>query len=161
MCNTTTYCCHFRSTRITSFFCFFFFLMIRRPPRSTLFPYNDALPISTRDTAGVTVLDVEQSADHNRCVITLVGEGPALQDAVSAMMRVATELIDLTTHKGEHPRMGATDVVPFVPLGDSTTEQAVDLAVGLATRVWEELHIPVYLYGLAARRPERQDLAKV
>jgi glutamate formiminotransferase / formiminotetrahydrofolate cyclodeaminase len=114
-----------------------------------------------RDAAGVTVLDVERNADHNRCVVSLVGEGPALQDAVVAMMRVATELIDLTTHKGEHPRMGATDVVPFVPLGDSTTEQAVELAVGLATRVWNELHIPVYLYGLAARRPEREDLAKV
>jgi glutamate formiminotransferase/formiminotetrahydrofolate cyclodeaminase len=112
-------------------------------------------------TAGVTVLDAEQNADHNRCVITLVGEGPALQDAVLRMMRVATALIDLNTHKGEHPRMGATDVVPFVPLGESTTEQAVELAAGLGTRVWEELHIPVYLYGLAARLPGRQDLAKV
>lgn len=114
-----------------------------------------------RATTGVTVLDAEQNADHNRCVITLVGEGPALQDAVIAMMRVATEVIDLRSHQGEHPRMGATDVVPFVPLGDSTTEQAVELAVGLGARVWEELHIPVYLYGLAARRPERQDLALV
>ena len=110
---------------------------------------------------GITVLDVEQNADHNRCVVTLVGEGPALVEAVLAMMRVATTLIDLTIHKGEHPRMGATDVVPFVPLGDATTERAVELAVSLGTRVWEELQIPVYLYGLAARVPERQDLAKV
>ncbi|MGO9204789.1 MAG: glutamate formimidoyltransferase [Candidatus Limnocylindrales bacterium] len=110
---------------------------------------------------GVALLDVEQNADHNRCVVTLVGEGPALVDAVLNMMRAATTLIDLTSHKGEHPRMGATDVVPFVPLGDATTEQAVDLAVQLGTRVWEELHIPVYLYGDAARRPERRDLAKV
>jgi glutamate formiminotransferase/formiminotetrahydrofolate cyclodeaminase len=110
---------------------------------------------------GVTVLDAEQNADHNRCVVSLVGEGPALVDAVLRMMRVATALVDLTSHQGEHPRMGATDVVPFVPLGDATTEQAVELAVALATRVWEELHIPVYLYGQAARVAERQDLAKV
>ena len=110
---------------------------------------------------GVTVLDSEQNADHNRCVVTLVGEGPALLEAVKKMMRAATELIDLTKHQGEHPRMGATDVVPFVPLGDATTEQAVELAVALGTWAWHELAIPVYLYGLAARRPERQDLAKV
>ncbi|MGD0081892.1 MAG: glutamate formimidoyltransferase [Acidimicrobiales bacterium] len=114
-----------------------------------------------QNRAGVALLDVEQNADHNRCVVTLVGEGPALVDALLRMMRVATALIDLTTHEGEHPRMGATDVVPFVPLGDATVEEAIDLAVMLGTRVWEELRIPVYLYGQAARLPERQDLAKV
>ena len=88
-----------------------------------------------QDRPGVALVDVEQNADHNRCVVTLVGEGPALVDAVLRMMRVATTLIDLTNHQGEHPRMGATDVVPFVPLGDATTEQAIDLAVGLGTRV--------------------------
>ena len=111
--------------------------------------------------SGVTLLDSERNADHNRCVVTLVGEGPALLEAVKKMMRVATELIDLTGHQGEHPRMGATDVVPFVPLGDATSEQAVELAVTLGAWVWAELAIPVYLYGLAARLPERQDLAKV
>ena len=100
---------------------------------------------------GVTVLDSEQNADHNRCVVTLVGEGPALLEAVKKMMRAATELIDLTKHQGEHPRMGATDVVPFVPLGDATTEQAVELAVALGTWAWDELQIPVYLYGLRLR----------
>ena len=114
-----------------------------------------------KDRRGVTLLDVEQNADHNRCVVTLVGEGPALVEAVLRMMRVATTLIDLTSHRGEHPRMGATDVVPFVPFGEATIEEAIDLAVGLGTRVWEELQIPVYLYGQAARLPERQDLAKV
>ena len=114
-----------------------------------------------QDSPGVSVLDSEQNADHNRCVVTLAGEGPALVDAVLRMMRVATKLIDLTGHQGEHPRMGATDVVPFVPLGDATTDEAVDLAVRLGTRVWEELRIPVYLYGDAARVPERRDLAKV
>jgi glutamate formiminotransferase/formiminotetrahydrofolate cyclodeaminase len=121
----------------------------------------DRIVAEAHDRTGVTVLDVEQNADHNRCVVTLVGEGPALVDAVLAMMRVATQLIDLNSHTGEHPRMGATDVVPFVPLGDATTQQAVDLAVGLGTRVWNELQIPVYLFGEAARLPERQDLARV
>jgi glutamate formiminotransferase len=111
--------------------------------------------------AGVTVLDSEQNADHNRSVVTLVGEGAALIAALQAMMRVATALIDLTTHQGEHPRMGATDVVPFVPIGEATTEEAVELAVQLGNWAFEELQIPVYLYGQAARRPERQDLAKV
>jgi glutamate formiminotransferase len=114
-----------------------------------------------KDRRGVTLLDVEQNADHNRCVVTLVGEGPPLVETVLEMMRLATTLIDLTSHKGEHPRMGATDVVPFVPLGEATTEEAIDLAVALGTRVWEQLQIPVYLYGQAARLPERQDLAKV
>ena len=114
-----------------------------------------------KDSPGVALLDVEQNADHNRCVVTLVGDGPPLVDAVLRMMRVATALIDLTNHQGEHPRMGATDVVPFVPLGEATTEQAIELAVALGTRVWEELQIPVYLYGQAARVAERQDLAKV
>ncbi len=110
---------------------------------------------------GVTLLDAEQNADHNRCVVTLVGEGPALVEALLQMMRRATELIDLNHHEGEHPRMGATDVVPFVPLGEATTEEAVELAVALGDRVWDELGIPVYLYGLAARLPERRDLARV
>ena len=114
-----------------------------------------------RDSPGVSLLDVEQNADHNRCVVTLVGEGPQLVDAVIGMMRVATRLIDLTSHQGEHPRMGATDVVPFVPLGEATIEQAVELAVALGSRVWDELGIPVYFYGEAARVTERRDLAKV
>ena len=111
-----------------------------------------------RSVPGVTVLDVESNADHNRSVITLVGDGPALIDAVLAMMRVATETIDLNHHRGEHPRIGATDVVPFVPLEGTTMEEAVQLAVRLGERVARELGIPVYLYGLAARRPERKEL---
>lgn len=114
-----------------------------------------------RERPGVALLDVEENADHNRCVVTLAGEGPPLVDAVLRMMRVATALIDVTGHRGEHPRMGATDVVPFVPMGDATMEDAIGLAVDLGTRVWEELGIPVYLYGRAARLPGRQDLARV
>jgi glutamate formiminotransferase / formiminotetrahydrofolate cyclodeaminase len=116
---------------------------------------------AARSAAGVTVLDVERNADHNRCVITLYGEGNPLIEAVVAMMRVATEVIDLTHHHGEHPRMGATDVVPFIPLGISTMPEAVRLAERLGERVGKELEIPVFLYAGAARRPERADLAKV
>ncbi len=116
---------------------------------------------AARAVGGVTVLDVERNADHNRCVISLVGEGDPLLDAVLRMMRVATATIDLTRHQGEHPRMGATDVVPFVPLGDAQMTDAVRLAERLGERVAKELSIPVYLYGAAARRPERRDLAKV
>jgi len=114
-----------------------------------------------REVPGVTVLYVERNADHNRCVISLVGEGEALLDAVFRMMKVATELIDLNVQRGEHPRMGATDVVPFVPLGTSTMPDAVRLAEKLGARVAKELGIPVYLYASAAKRPERNDLAKV
>ncbi len=120
-----------------------------------------AIANEARNAPGVALLDVEQNADHNRCVVTLVGDGPALVEALVRMMRVATDLIDLTTHEGEHPRMGATDVVPFVPLAGATVEEAVELAIALGTRVWEELGVPVYLYGDAARVPERRDLAKV
>ncbi|MGC2360582.1 MAG: glutamate formimidoyltransferase, partial [Thermoplasmata archaeon] len=116
---------------------------------------------AAREVPGVTVLDVERDPAHHRCVISLVGEGDALLDAVLRMMTVATRTIDLTQHHGEHPRMGATDVVPFVPLGTSTMPDAVRLAERLGERVAKELGIPVYLYGAAARRPERSDLAKV
>jgi glutamate formiminotransferase/formiminotetrahydrofolate cyclodeaminase len=116
---------------------------------------------AAREVPDVTVLDVERNADHNRCVISLVGEGDALVEAAFGMMRVATALIDLTHHTGEHPRMGATDVVPFVPLAGSTMPDAVKLAEKLGERVAQELGIPVYLYAAAARRPERSDLAKV
>jgi glutamate formiminotransferase / formiminotetrahydrofolate cyclodeaminase len=121
----------------------------------------DRIAAAAREVAGVTVLDTERNADHNRAVITLVGEGDPLLDAVFRMMKVATAEIDLTHHQGEHPRMGATDVVPFVPLGESTMADAVRLAERLGERVARELEIPVYLYAKAARRPERADLAKV
>jgi len=114
-----------------------------------------------RDIPGVTVLDVERNADHNRCVISLVGEGDALLEAVFRMVGVATQLIDLNVQRGEHPRMGATDVVPFVPIGSSTMADAIRLAERLGARVAKELGIPVYLYAAAAKRPGRADLANV
>jgi glutamate formiminotransferase / formiminotetrahydrofolate cyclodeaminase len=121
----------------------------------------ERIAAAAKDVPGVTVLDVERNADHHRAVISLVGEGDALLDAVFRMMRVATDTIDLAQHHGEHPRMGATDVVPFVPLGSATMEEAVRLAERLGERVGRELRIPVFLYAKAARRPDRADLAKV
>ena len=121
----------------------------------------EAIVAPARAIPGVTVLDVELNADHNRSVISLVGEGEPLLDAVFRMVQKAVELIDLRGHHGEHPRMGAADVVPFVPLGESSMEDAVALANRLGQRIWNELHVPVYLYGAAARRPERADLAVV
>jgi glutamate formiminotransferase / formiminotetrahydrofolate cyclodeaminase len=121
----------------------------------------DAIVAEGRGIPGVTVLDVELNADHNRSVVSLVGEADPLLEAVFRMVRKAVETIDLRHHHGEHPRMGAADVVPFVPLGDSTMEEAVALAERFGQRVWSELRVPVYLYGMAARRPERSDLAVV
>jgi glutamate formiminotransferase / formiminotetrahydrofolate cyclodeaminase len=110
---------------------------------------------------GVRLLDVESNADHNRSVISLVGEGGPLVEAVFRMMQVAVTTIDLRTHVGEHPRMGAVDVVPFIPLGEATVAEAVRLSEQLGERVARELGVPVYLYAQSARRPERSDLAVV
>jgi glutamate formiminotransferase/formiminotetrahydrofolate cyclodeaminase len=121
----------------------------------------ERIAAAARAVPGVTVLDVESNADHHRSVISLYGDGDPVLDAVFRMMEVATASIDLTRHHGEHPRMGATDVVPFVPVGAATMADAVRLAERLGERVARDLHIPVYLYGQAARRPERADLAKV
>ncbi|MEM1814138.1 MAG: glutamate formiminotransferase, partial [Thermoplasmatales archaeon] len=101
----------------------------------------------------VEVIDVEMNYDHNRSVITVVGDGNSVSEAIFSSIKKAAEIIDLNTHRGEHPRFGATDVVPFVPLLGTPMEYCVDLAVGLAKRVGEELNIPVYLYGKAARSP--------
>lgn len=114
-----------------------------------------------RAVPGIRVLDIESNADHNRSVLSLVGDGEALKEAAYRAIRKAAELIDLTHHTGEHPRMGAMDVVPFIPMGDATMEEAVALAVSLGERVARDLAIPVYLYGKAARVPERSDLAYV
>ena len=121
----------------------------------------ERIAAEARGVPGVTVLDVEANADHNRSVISLVGEGDSLVEALVRMARRALELIDLNHHVGEHPRMGAVDVIPFVPLGESTTSDAVALAGRLGERLWKELGLPVYLYADAARRPERADLAVV
>lgn len=109
----------------------------------------------------VKMLDWEADADHNRSVITFAGEPEECVSAAFAGIERAAELIDMEKHKGEHPRMGATDVVPFVPISGVTLEECVELARRLGKRVGEELGIPVYLYEAAATRPERVNLAAV
>ena len=110
---------------------------------------------------GVTLLDKESDADHNRSVITIVGEPDQVFDAVFEGIKKATELIDLRNHKGEHPRMGATDVVPFIPISNTTMEECIELSKKLGSKVAQELQIPVYLYEESASRPERVNLADV
>src|SRR3954470_11172938 len=112
-------------------------------------------------TDGVAVLDVSSDASHNRTVITFVAPIENAVDAAFAGMRVAAQLIDLTKHSGEHPRMGATDVVPLIPLEGTTMEDCIALARTLGKRVGSELKIPVYLYERAATRPDRENLADV
>jgi glutamate formiminotransferase / formiminotetrahydrofolate cyclodeaminase len=121
----------------------------------------DLLAAAARAVPGVTVLDVERNADHNRCVISLVGDAGPLEAAIVAMTKVALEKIDLNHHRGEHPRMGAVDVVPFVPLGDTPMAEAVALARRVGDHLWGAFRLPVYLYGQAATRPEHEDLAVV
>jgi glutamate formiminotransferase/formiminotetrahydrofolate cyclodeaminase len=110
---------------------------------------------------GVTVLDVSSDESHNRSVITFVVPVESAVDAAFAGIRAARDNIDLNKHQGEHPRMGAADVVPFVPLEGTTMEQCIELARKLGERVASELEIPVYLYERAATRPERENLANV
>ncbi len=110
---------------------------------------------------GVYLLDREMDADHNRCVITLVGEREPIMEAVLRGIGKAAELIDLTKHQGAHPRMGATDVVPFIPIEGVTIEDCVQMAKQVGAEVWKRYQIPVYLYEAAAQRPERQNLENI
>ncbi len=110
---------------------------------------------------GVYLLDREMDSDHNRCVITLVGGREALQEAVIRGVGKAAELIDLTTHQGAHPRMGATDVVPFIPIEGVTIEDCVAMARHVGAEIWKRYQIPVYLYEAAATSPERQNLENI
>lgn len=110
---------------------------------------------------GVRLLDVQADAAHNRSVYTFVATPDAALEAAFGAMRVATERIDLTRHRGEHPRMGATDVVPFVPVRDVTMDDCVVLARRLGERAARELGVPIYLYARAATRPERERLPDI
>jgi glutamate formiminotransferase/formiminotetrahydrofolate cyclodeaminase len=111
--------------------------------------------------AGAHILDTSADASHNRCVITFVAPIDVVADAAFAGIAAARTHIDLTTHAGEHPRMGAADVVPFIPLEGSTMEDCIALARTLGERVGRELGIPVFLYERAATRPDRENLADV
>jgi glutamate formiminotransferase/formiminotetrahydrofolate cyclodeaminase len=109
----------------------------------------------------VRVLDHHSDQDHNRTVITLLGTPEAIEEAAFQVIKKASELIDMDTHEGEHPRIGATDVVPFVPIQNMSVQECVEIAERLGERVGNELDIPVYLYETAARVPERKNLEKI
>jgi glutamate formiminotransferase/formiminotetrahydrofolate cyclodeaminase len=121
----------------------------------------DALRMSLGAVPGVRLLDVQADPSHNRSVFTFVAPPAAAAEAAFRAVAVARERIDLTTHSGEHPRMGATDVVPFVPVRDVTMDECVTLARALGERVGRELDIPVFLYARAAARPERERLPDI
>jgi glutamate formiminotransferase len=110
---------------------------------------------------GVYLLDREMDSDHNRCVITLVGEREAIQEAAIRGVGKAAELIDLTRHQGAHPRMGAADVVPFIPIEGVTIEDCVAMARHVGAEIAKRFQIPVYLYEAAASTPERQNLENI
>ncbi len=121
----------------------------------------EAIVAAMRSVPGVKVLDVESDPDHNRSVVTIAGAPAAVLEADFRAIAKAQELIDMDAHRGAHPRIGATDVVPFVPLSGVTMEECVELARTLGRRVGEELGIPVYLYEAAATRPDRVNLENI
>ncbi len=121
----------------------------------------EAIVKEIKSVPGVMLLDKEMDADHNRAVITFVGGPDEVKSAAFKAISRATELIDMNKHTGEHPRMGATDVVPFIPISEVTQRDCVILAEQLAKEVAQKLNIPIYLYEAAAKRPDRVNLAQV
>lgn len=116
---------------------------------------------SIQSTPGVTILDHHSDLDHNRTVVTFVGDIDAVEEAAFQSIKTAAQLIDLNTHTGEHPRLGAADVIPFVPIRDVTMQECIEIARRLGKRTADELQIPVYLYEEAATRPERKNLEDI
>ncbi|MDY5814590.1 MAG: glutamate formimidoyltransferase [Bacteroides sp.] len=114
-----------------------------------------------RAKAGVKLLDYSNDEDHNRLVVTVVGEPEALKEAVIEAIGVAVNLIDLNKHSGQHPRMGAVDVVPFIPIKGTTMEEAIALSKEVGARVAELYNLPVFLYEKSASAPHRENLAAV
>lgn len=121
----------------------------------------DEIAAAIAGTPGVTLLDLQSDGHHNRSVLTFVGETAAAEEGAFRAVATAARLIDLTRHEGAHPRFGATDVVPFVPVGADDMPVCIEAAHRLGARVGAELAIPVYFYEDAARRPERRNLADV
>ncbi|MCM0315890.1 glutamate formimidoyltransferase [Bacteroides fragilis] len=121
----------------------------------------DRIVAPFRARAGVKLLDYSNDEDHNRLVVTLVGEPEALRDAVIEAIGVAVELIDLNYHQGQHPRMGAVDVVPFIPIKNVMMDEAVSLSREVGEKVAGLYHLPVFLYEKSATAPHRENLAAV
>jgi glutamate formiminotransferase len=121
----------------------------------------DRLAEAVASTPGAYLLDRTSDASHNRSVLTIAGAVPAVVEAMDQLVALAIEHIDMEQQSGEHPRIGAVDVIPFVPLGDSTIDECVTLARRFGGRIADEYHLPVYLYALAATRPDRIKLADI
>ena len=121
----------------------------------------EAVLNEVRSTAGVTLLDHSSDPNHNRTVITFLGSPEGVAEAAVKLAKKAVELIDLTKHVGEHPRMGAVDVCPFVPVKEVSTEECVELSKQVAKRIWEEAGMPVFLYEDSASAPHRVNLASI
>ncbi|HKA22144.1 MAG TPA: glutamate formimidoyltransferase [Blastocatellia bacterium] len=121
----------------------------------------DQIVAAIKAVPGTVLLDRESDPNHNRSVVTFVAPPDRVVSAAVAGAKRAAELIDLNKHSGEHPRMGSTDVIPFVPISGVTMEDCIVLARNCGERLWSELGIPVYLYEKAATRPERENLAAV
>lgn len=116
---------------------------------------------SFRGKKGVKLLDYSNDEDHNRCVVTVVGEPEELKKAVVEAIGIAIEVIDMNVHEGQHPRMGATDVVPFIPIRNVTMQEAVDISKEVAKEVSEKYNLPIFLYEKSASSKERENLSKV
>ena len=121
----------------------------------------DQIVAPFRSKAGVKLLDYSNDEDHNRLVVTLVGELEALCEAVVEAVGVAVRLIDLNQHTGQHPRMGAVDVIPFIPIKNTSMEEAIELSKKVAAKVAELYNLPVFLYEKSATAPHRENLASV
>lgn len=114
-----------------------------------------------KSVAGVSLLDVQSDESHNRSVFTLLGNPEGIEEVAFRLAKIALLTIDLRKHKGEHPRMGAMDVLPFVPMGGATIEECVEMSRRVAKRIYDELSIPSFLYEASATRPHTQNLASV
>jgi glutamate formiminotransferase/formiminotetrahydrofolate cyclodeaminase len=121
----------------------------------------DVVAAAAASVSEVTLLNVDPGWDTNRTVITFVGTPDAVLEAAFRLVKKGVELIDMTTHRGAHPRIGAVDVVPFIPVANVTMEECAELARRLGERVGRELNVPVYLYEYAATVPERRNLADI
>ncbi len=110
---------------------------------------------------GCTLLDVQSDGSHNRCVFTMVGSPKSIEEVSFLLCKKATETIDMTKHVGQHPRMGATDVIPFVPTMDMTVEECIEISKNVAQRISNELKVPTFLYEDSATSPNRTNLAKI
>lgn len=114
-----------------------------------------------KSTVGVKLVGVEPDAIYNRTVVTIIGEPTAVKDSLVKAIGIAAELIDLNHHKGEHKRMGATDVVPFIPISNVTIDEAIDLSKECAKEVSEQFNIPIFLYSHSATHPDREKLPTI